>query len=151
LRASRRVWTFGVDPLDDELTRFDAFAAFLQFEEAHVGLVVAARDGVLVVVEAFEGVRGFAEGEEGVGEWRLGGGAVGQFGRAAVERSGFDVPGPEFAPSCYNHAIDEVALTFTDGLKLFDIFVEELLERFRGLAGKDDGLGGEAVTDGVLG
>ena len=103
--------------------------------------VEASRDGILVVVEAFQGARVFGEREEGVG----------QFGRAAVERSGFDVPGAELAPFGDNHAIDEVALALACGLELFHVFVEELLEKFLRFVGEDDGLCGEAAADGVFG
>ena len=47
--------------------------------------------------------------------------------------------------------MDEVALGWTDGLVFVHVFLEELVERFLGFAGKQGARGGEAVAKGVHG
>jgi hypothetical protein len=68
-----------------------------------------------------------------------------------AEHVGFDPADAAEAPAGGGHRFDQFRFEGGLGVELVDVGIEEELELFAGLGGEDDGLGGQAVADGVAG
>jgi hypothetical protein len=118
------------------------------------GAFIFPGEAGLLAVEILERAVFVTELAEGEG----GGAAVGErllgmelfVVHAAGEDLGFDPPGALDSPLGGSHAVDEVTLGEVDGLEASEVGVEVFLPDGGVFPGKEDGLGGEAVFEGVL-
>ena len=91
------------------------------------------------------------EGEEGAGGRVLVGGGIGLEGLFASELSGLEGPVAEGAPAAEGHGFNEGEFVGGGGVEFGGEVCEEPEETLAGFAGEQDGLGEDAVFDGVAG
>ena len=129
--------------------------------ETGEGVAVFAAVAALVAVEQFQGAGFVGEGAEGAGEVGDGGfagvlfltvaGGGEAFGGFLKALRFLDAPEAHATPVRDGDEVDLIGLDAGRGLELLFEDGEEVAETLFGFAGEDQGVGEEAVADGVLG